>query len=1787
MADFVISGQLDPRQLLEGLKQFETQAGQSGQRAGESLLRGVTSKVSTEIPSSLSKALKSAEGSAVSSGTAIGKSLSGGVSSQVSGTIPSALEKALGSASGAATSSGKQLGSNLTTGVTGAVSTAIPSALTKALSSGSSAATNSGKQLGGNLASGAEGALQSQLPAGIQKAVTAGASNVGNAGKQLGTTLASGTSNSLLSMLPPSFTKAVQAAGNSAQSSATSIGSGIGSGIGNGVSSTLPAQFKKVLAGTEDQAGQSGRLSGTAMGQGIGQGIDAQRALFASVVNQAQKAAKDVGIVFNTTKLQFEFPDGGLIPEAELNRLRDLNPLLNKAASDLSNLQAASGQGAAGIQSLGSSFTNATKNGQLMNGVIAGIAFSLTNQLIGAVGQAKAALQGMLGGFTQLDTEIRKAAAASEEVGGYERLQQVIDVVGIEAAGTQQAVAELATSLVRAGYSVSEVETALPGVVRGAEATGTAFENMGDIVGATLRGFQLETDQTSRVVDVLVKAANASNASVEGLGYTFEYAAPIAAALKISMEDLAATTGLMANAGIQASVAGTGLRTGLQRLQKAAAGAAGESLGLSKGQEKLSDAMRALGAEVTNANGELLPMDDVLKRLKASLEGFNTAEKIELVSAIFGDEAGSKFLAVLNQSTDSIDNMFNVIRNSSGATDVARDGMMGFQLALMQLEGSLGVIGNSIGKVISMALTPFVNAANLALGVLATLPAPVKTLAAALTLLVGAYAAAKVAAIAFSRAMKTEMVAAAVKEIQVLIRLLQVSWAKDVAAAKKMWADFTAAVMKQGWGQAAVAAIQQIVNGLKALNAQQAVQGFKNLGSAIVDASTKGGKGLVQLAQTGLAALQKGAGSAGAAALNLGASLAGMAGKSKAAEAGLTGAAKVLQQGMTAGANSAAKASSGLGSVLTNLSTLTGGQIVNGFKAAGTAIQAGAGKLGAWAASASIGGPVTLALAAAVTAATVAVVQYNNIMGKSRQVTEALQPSVDKLAKELEAAGIAYEDFGKQGGPVNEALTSVKRAFADAEENTKKFVAGLKGIPVVGGLVEAAANGMINALKWSGLGVTITGIKALVQTLGKLKDAYDESVKTAQTNQAIIEAGDQFEQLAEQVGKAVQSTDQYFQTLKKTETVNPAQLEAFTAVYEKQVGVLSKVVVATSEFGSSLRLLAQQEEAAGNGRLAEYYRTLAGNTDTLNKIATQRLEKLQEEAVRTGVVKDAALQLQYGLATLTLEYQKLSQEAAALRLDVTAGEQVVQYGQAILKLEESRFAIVKSRATYEMSELDKYWNARIKKAKDAGASDAQIRNLEKAALQEKEAKESQIFEQEKQAMNAKYQGLLQQQALETAIFQLKQQQRQVEADASVRQAEIAHLQAKSEYLEAEKAGNEKKKQDAAEALAKAEQELSVAVQQKQILDQSIPLETMIQNLTNETAQNMLQSEAAAKGIKLETSGAVQPTQAMQQAAAAAGYSFQQGANGAFTLVRNVTDAANASGQTATAAGQTATNMTQAGQAAGQAATNINQAATAADQTAQGAQDIQQGLNEAKTEAGNVAGQLDAAGQNAKNAAGEAGKIGQAAGNSSNAVKPLNQALGQAAGDAKVVATAEMAANLSRASGSAGGLRTAMQQAAAAAKDFYNWLAKSSGLPGSRWSGGPVEGGQQYRVNELGQEAFLSNSGRLSLINKPANALWRPPASGVVIPAGVTEGLKEKGVFSPAGQASGAVSGRRLVSPESRGNADQAAVMAKQAVAIGKLQQSVDRLVEKDWNVQVRVRNDAGGASHLNTLNRMR
>ncbi len=361
----------------------------------------------------------------------------------------------------------------------------------------------------------------------------------------------------------------------------------------------------------------------------------------------------------------------------------------------------------------------ASKTGSKIATLVAGIGFGR-------------AIKGTISTASSYDEELRKAAAIEGKGANFGQIKTAVESTASVAAGTPQEVAELATVLSRAGFSADKITNSLTGIVRGAEATGVGFAEMGSVVSDNLNAFGLEAEKTGALTDVLVTAANSSNQSVSDLGEALKYSAPAAKTYGVTVNDLAASISLMAQSGIRGSMAGTGLSVALGNLQKAAGASKGELFGLSRGSERMGKAMKKIGSEVTDSSGKLKPMDQIILSLKKNMAGFNDAQKTELTEALFGKEAGRKFLAMTNQSEESIKNMFETIRESGGSTAETHAAMASFGREMKVLGGNFQVVTNQIGGAFMVVLNPLAKSLNALIAASQKLPGPVKKFAGAM-----------------------------------------------------------------------------------------------------------------------------------------------------------------------------------------------------------------------------------------------------------------------------------------------------------------------------------------------------------------------------------------------------------------------------------------------------------------------------------------------------------------------------------------------------------------------------------------------------------------------------------------------------------------------------------------------------------------------------------------------------------------------------------------------------------------------------------------------------------------------------------------------------------------------------------------------------------------------------------------------------------------------------------------------------------------------------------------------
>lgn len=119
-----------------------------------------------------------------------------------------------------------------------------------------------------------------------------------------------------------------------------------------------------------------------------------------------------------------------------------------------------------------------------------------------------------------------------------------------------------------AGWKTEQMVDGIDGVLNLAAASGADLATTSDIVTDALTAMGLQAGDAAHLADVMAAASSNANTNVEMMGETFKYVAPVAGSLGYSIEDTATAIGLMANAGIKSSQAGTALRGALTRITK-------------------------------------------------------------------------------------------------------------------------------------------------------------------------------------------------------------------------------------------------------------------------------------------------------------------------------------------------------------------------------------------------------------------------------------------------------------------------------------------------------------------------------------------------------------------------------------------------------------------------------------------------------------------------------------------------------------------------------------------------------------------------------------------------------------------------------------------------------------------------------------------------------------------------------------------------------------------------------------------------------------------------------------------------------------------------------------------------------------------------------------------------------------------------------------------------------------------------------------------------------------------
>lgn len=245
--------------------------------------------------------------------------------------------------------------------------------------------------------------------------------------------------------------------------------------------------------------------------------------------------------------------------------------------------------------------------------------------------------------------------------------------------------------LASAGFNTNEIIAAMPGLLDLAASSGAELATASEIAANTIRQFGLEVQDTTHIADVLAEAAARTNAQVEDMGEALKYAGPTAKDAGISFEQTAAAIGIMSDAGVKGSQAGTSLRGALSRIAKPT--------------KAMRDEMKKLGISFYDAQGNTKSLDTIIGDLEKSFEGLTQEERNHAIVTLFGQNALSGMSALISRGSDSLRDMTKSFENCDGAAQAMAETMLNNTSgAIEQLRGSL----ETAGIAIQQQLAPYI-----------------------------------------------------------------------------------------------------------------------------------------------------------------------------------------------------------------------------------------------------------------------------------------------------------------------------------------------------------------------------------------------------------------------------------------------------------------------------------------------------------------------------------------------------------------------------------------------------------------------------------------------------------------------------------------------------------------------------------------------------------------------------------------------------------------------------------------------------------------------------------------------------------------------------------------------------------------------------------------------------------------------------------------------------------------------------------------------------------------------
>ncbi|TFV66084.1 UNVERIFIED_ORG: phage tail tape measure protein [Bacillus sp. AZ43] len=348
---------------------------------------------------------------------------------------------------------------------------------------------------------------------------------------------------------------------------------------------------------------------------------------------------------------------------------------------------------------------------------------------LGAAGVAAFAASTINIGKTYQSTLNNLQAVSNASAGQMAAVSREAKALGSDLTLTSTSAADAATAmteLAKGGLNVDEAMKAARGTLQLAAAAGIEAGQAAEIQSAALNAFNLEADQAGRVADVLANAANAAAGEITDFGLGMSQASAVAAATGISLEDTAATLGLLANNGIRGSDAGTLLKSALLALQAPSGPAA--------------SAMERLSLSAYDASGNFVGLSSLFGQLAEAQKRMTPQAYANATAVLFGSDAARLAGIAGREGSKGFDAMAEAMGRSGSAAEVAEAKAKGVGGAMEAFTSQLETLQIEIFDEVAPSLEALIrSSASLlsvvtdVIGVVSDIPGPVWAAVAALT----------------------------------------------------------------------------------------------------------------------------------------------------------------------------------------------------------------------------------------------------------------------------------------------------------------------------------------------------------------------------------------------------------------------------------------------------------------------------------------------------------------------------------------------------------------------------------------------------------------------------------------------------------------------------------------------------------------------------------------------------------------------------------------------------------------------------------------------------------------------------------------------------------------------------------------------------------------------------------------------------------------------------------------------------------------------------------------------